>query len=206
MNDGINRLAELPYSQAAENNREPIAQILKDAFRDVGHVLEIGSLTGQHAVHMGAQLPHLIWQPSDVAPSLPGLMARIEAEAGGNVRAPLELDLNVLPWPIAETDGIFSANVVHIVSLPLVEAMFRGIGSVLSPGGIVCLYGPYKYDGQFTTESNARFDLWLKERDAASGIRDFEYIDELARAQGLALLADHQMPANNQLLVWQRRT
>ena len=193
-----------PFSQAAENNKEPIARVLKQVFRKPGHVLEIGSLTGQHAVYMGAELPHLIWQPSDVAAALDGLSSRIRAEAGNNVRAPVELDVNSLPWPIDETDGIFSANVVHIIAIPLIEAMFRGIGSVLKPGGYLCLYGPFKYDGQFTTESNARFDLWLKDRDPLSGIRDIEFVEELACTQGLKLLDDHDMPANNQLLVWQR--
>ncbi len=194
--------SQLPFSQAAENNREPIGRILKDVFRAPGAVLEIGSLTGQHAVHMGAQLPHIDWQPSDVAPSLDGLSARIRAEATENVRAPIELDVSARPWPVDQVDGVFSANVVHIISIPLIEEMFSGIGSVLKPGGNLCLYGPFKYDGRFTTESNARFDQWLKDRDPESGIRDFEYINKLAGAQGLNLIEDHAMPANNQLIVW----
>ena len=194
----------LPFSQAAENNKAPIARILRRVFRAPGRVLEIGSLTGQHAVHMGAALPHIIWQPSDVAASLDGLSARIRAEATENVRLPIALDVSDRPWPVVEVDGVFSANVLHIISIPLVEEMFSGIGSVLNPGGYLCLYGPFKYAGNFTTQSNAQFDQWLKERDPESGIRDFEFVDELARAQGLNLIEDNPMPANNQLLVWQR--
>ena len=195
---------QLPFSQAAENNKEPIARVLKNVFHAPGHVLEIGSLTGQHAVHMGAELPHIIWQPSDIASSLDGLSARIRAEATDNVRPPIVLDVSAHPWPVDQVDGVFSANVMHIISIPLVEEMFSGIGAVLNKNGYLCLYGPFKYDGNFTTESNARFDLWLKDRDPLSGIRDFEFIDTLAAAQGLNLIEDHAMPANNQLIVWQR--
>ena len=73
--------------------------------------------------------------------------------------------------------------------------MFAGIGRVLAVGGILCLYGPFNYGGQFTSESNARFDVWLKDRDPDSGVRDFEAINQLAEAQGLTLLKDIAMPS-----------
>jgi hypothetical protein len=75
---------------------------------------------------------------------------------------------------------------------------------VLAPGGLVCLYGPFNYGGNFTSESNARFDAWLKARDPLSGVRDFEALDLLARQQGLVLQQDVAMPANNRTLVWQK--
>jgi SAM-dependent methyltransferase len=194
----------LPFSQAAENNKEPIVRILVDAFRDVRHVLEIGSGTGQHAVHFGRALPHLIWQPSDLSENLDGLRARLERESPANVRPPVALDVGLLPWPVDSVDGIFSANAVHIMAWPRVEDLLFGVGDVLEPGGTLCLYGPFKYKGDFTTPSNAEFDVWLKRQDPESGIRDFEAIDALAAAQGLRFVADHAMPANNQILVWQR--
>lgn len=193
-----------PFSQAAENNKAPIAAILRAAFAHSNHVLEIGSGTGQHAVHLAAILPHLVWQPSDLAENMAGLRARIDAEGTENLLAPIVLDVASRPWPVAQFDAIFCANAVHIMSWAHVEGLFAGIGSVLVNDGLLCLYGPFKHDGAFTTESNARFDDWLKSRDPASGVRDFEGLDALAKAQGLMLEADHQMPANNQLILWRR--
>lgn len=194
----------LAFSQAAENNKEPIADVLREAFKDTRLVLEIASGTGQHAAHFGACFPSLTWQPSDLGEHLGDIGERLNEAGLPNVLPPVELDVAKQPWPVREADGIFSANCVHIVSWEHVEHMFRGIGTVLANGGVLCLYGPYKYDGAFTTESNARFDLWLKSRDPSSGIRDFEAVDGLARMQGLALERDVAMPANNQLLIWRR--
>lgn len=194
----------LPYCQAAENNKEPILAVLRDAFADVRRVLEIASGTGQHAAHFAAALPRLTWQPSDLPPNLPGIEARRRAGGTANLLAPIELDVGRFPWPESGFDGLFAANCLHIVSWPLVTDFFRGAGEVLGAGGTLCVYGPFKYGGAFTTGSNARFDAWLKGNDPASGIRDFEAVDALAREQGLRLAADHAMPANNQLLVWRR--
>jgi len=191
-------------SQAAENNKGPIGVVLVDAFSRCQKVLEIGSGTGQHAMHMGALLPNTMWLTSDLQENQAAIRARLEAGAGDNVAMPMVLDVAQEDWPVSKIDGIFSANAVHIMSWAHVESMFAGIGKILNPGGILALYGPYKYGGKFTTESNERFDGWLKDRDAVSGIRDFEKVDALAGAIGLRLLADHQMPANNQLLVWRR--
>jgi hypothetical protein len=85
---------------------------------------------------------------------------------------------------------------------PAVQGMFRGIGKVLKTGGVFCLYGPFNYNRRYSSTSNARFDEWLKQRDPASGLRDFEDLDRLACENGLVLVRDHEMPVNNRLLVW----
>lgn len=194
----------LAFSQAAENNKQPILRVLRTAFAGVRNVLEIGSGAGQHAVYFGQHLPHLIWHTSDLAHNLDDINARLVAEAPANIIAPIALDVADTVWPVSDIDGVFSANAVHIMSWRHVMRMFEGIGKILAPRGTLCLYGPFKYQGNFTTASNAQFDVWLKQRDPLSGIRDFEAVDILARAQGLHLVADHPMPANNQLLVWRR--
>ncbi|WP_346896423.1 DUF938 domain-containing protein [uncultured Roseibium sp.] len=202
----------LPFSAAAENNKRPILEKLRDAFKDATRVLEIASGTGQHAVFFAENLPHLDWRPSDVAEHLPAIDQRIvQAEADlDNLLAPIELDISDLPWPVSAFDyedaydGIFTANSLHIVSWPLVEDFFEGVGETLAEGGVLCIYGPFKYDGKFTTPSNEAFDKSLKSRDPESGIRDFEAVNDLAQKFGLTLQADHAMPANNQLLVWKR--
>lgn len=167
-------------------------------------MLEIGSGTGQHAVFFARALPHLLWQPSDRAEWLPALRARIAQEGPENLAAPIELDVTWAPWPIFDADTIYSANTLHIMAWQEVEAFFAGVGRTLAKAAhrTLAVYGPFKYRGAFTTPSNAAFDESLKSRDPASGIRDFEAVDALARAQGLVLSADHAMPANNQLLVW----
>ena len=197
---------ELPHSEACERNKEPILGVLHGAFADCGRVLEVGSGTGQHAVHFAAALPGLTWQPTDLPEALPGLLARLRVEGPPNVLSPAPLDVLAEPWPfpVAGVDAVFTANTLHIVSTAHVEAFFRGVGQVLAPGGVLAVYGPFRYGGNFTTPSNAAFDGWLKRRDPASGIRDFERVDELAAARGLKLVADHAMPANNQLLIWHR--
>ncbi len=193
-----------PYSESCEQNREPILAVLKQAFADRSQVLEIGSGTGQHAVYFGADLPYLRWQTSDVLAYHPGIRAWLADAALPNVLAPLELDVSLQHWPNSRYDAVFSANTLHIMGWPEVIRFFEGVGAVLAPGGVLVVYGPFNYNGQFTSESNARFDGWLKARDPASGVRDFEAVDALARGQGLILQQDIAMPANNRSLVWRR--
>ena len=202
-------LAGLEFSEACERNRGPILEELRVAFAGCREVLEIGSGTGQHAVHFAAGIPGLRWQPTEKAAQLAGLGARIAMEGTANLRAPLEVDLARGDWPRGPApelrwDAAFSANTLHIVASPLVERFFAGLGATLAPRARLAVYGPFRYRGRFTTESNERFDASLKQRDPASGIRDAEWVQALAAAQGFELVADRPMPANNQLLVWQR--
>ncbi len=125
-------------------------------------------------------------------------------KVSANLLEVIELDVRASRWPVEPVDGVFSANTLHIMNWSAVQAFFRGVGSVLSAPGVLCVYGPFRYHGNYTSESNAAFDDFLRKRDPASGLRDFEALDELARAQGLARTADYAMPANNQLLVWRR--
>ncbi len=194
-----------PFAESCEQNKLPILAVLREEFAHASTVLEIGSGTGQHAVFFARELPHLQWQTSDRIENHPGIIAWLSEEGAANVHLPLPLDVNHDPWPRHRYNGVFSANTVHIMSWEEVEKMFAGIGGVLAPGGRFCLYGPFNVDGQYTSESNARFDAWLKQRDPKSAIRDRAALDELARGQGLRRVADHEMPANNRILVWQRR-
>ena len=193
-----------PFAESAEQNREPILAVLREVFADRADVLEIASGTGQHAVHFGAALPHLTWRPSELPDNLAGIQAWLDEAALANVMPPVALDVNAPDWPVGPVDAVFNANTVHIVAWPAVECLFAGIGRVLAPGGVLCLYGPFNYGGRFTSDSNARFDAWLKARDPASGVRDFEALDRLAEAQGLRLWRDIEMPVNNRTLVWRR--
>jgi SAM-dependent methyltransferase len=193
-----------PYAESCAQNREPILAVLRGLFADRREVLEIASGTGQHAVHFGAALPHLTWHTSELPENHAGIQAWLDEAGLANVRPPVALDVNGPDWPPGPFDAVFNANTVHIVAWPAVVRMFAGIGRVLAPGGLLCLYGPFNYRGAFTSDSNARFDVWLKGRDPASGIRDFEALDRLAGDQGMRLVHDIEMPVNNRTLVWRR--
>ena len=193
-----------PFAESCVQNRDPILAVLRVWFADRSAVLEIGSGTGQHAVYFGAALPHLRWQTADVVPHHAGILAWLNEAALPNVLPPLALDVSQTEWRSGRYDAIFSANTLHIMGWPEVEHFFAGVGAVLEPGGVLVVYGPFNYNGAFTSESNARFDAWLKARDPASGVRDFEAVDALARAQGLTLQQDIAMPANNRTLVWRK--
>lgn len=193
-----------PFSESCERNKEAIVGVLRQVLARSQRVLEIGSGTGQHAVFFAAELPHLRWQTSDLAANHPGIQAWIRASGSTNVLAPCVLDVDAPVWPVQDMDAIFSANTAHIVAWPQVENLFQGVGRTLQAQGLFCLYGPFNYRGEFTSASNAQFDAWLKQRDARSGIRDFEALDRLAQQQGLILQDDYAMPANNRILVWRK--
>ena len=192
----------LPHSDACERNKQPILEVLQVEFAACTHVLEIGSGTGQHAVHFALAMPRLVWQPSELPDAMPGLRRRIFHEGPKNLRAPVEIAVMATPWELRRVDGVFTANTLHILHWPQVEALFAALPAATKPGTVLAIYGPFRYGGQYTSESNAAFDEFLHVRDPGSGIRDFEEVDALARAAGFAFVADHRMPANNQTLVW----
>jgi cyclopropane fatty-acyl-phospholipid synthase-like methyltransferase len=190
------------YSDACEENKDPILAVLREEFAGRRAVLEIGSGTGQHAVFFSRHLRHLTWQPSDLPASHPSIEAWRREAGLPNLLPPLMLDVADEPWPDCDVDAVFSANTAHIMAWPEVVAMFAGVGTLLNTGAVFCLYGPFNYAGRYTSDSNARFDHWLKQRDPRSGLRNVEELVEQAGRAGLRLVRDHAMPVNNRLLVW----
>jgi Protein of unknown function (DUF938) len=190
----------LPFSEACERNKGPILEVLRVAFADRTQVLEIGSGTGQHAVHFAAHLPHLTWHPTEQLAYLPDLGARVKLEGPHNLRAPTVLDVNQTVWPLRAADAMFTANTLHIMAWAEVVALYRGLDGVLSRGGVLCVYGPFRYHGRYTSDSNRDFDRMLQERDPLSGVRDIQDLTALAAQYGLRLRADHDLPAHNRLL------
>jgi cyclopropane fatty-acyl-phospholipid synthase-like methyltransferase len=197
----------LPHSEACERNKGPILEVLRRWIgSEQGTLLEIGSGTGQHAVHFARHLPRWTWQPTEQGAALELLAERARREGTANLLPPFELDVMGSPWPRGPegVDAIFTANTLHIMSWPHVQAFFRGVGAALRARGWLIVYGPFRYGGAFTTPSNEAFDAALRARDPDSGLRDVEAVIELAAAVGLQLVADEAMPANNQALVWRR--
>lgn len=195
---------DLPFSQAAANNSAPILAELVHILAERKQVLEIGAGTGQHAVHFASALTHLQWQPSEHPDALTMLRPRCQAAQLANVLEPIALDVFCGPWPSPWPDAVYTANTLHIIAPEAVQALFAGCAAHASPGSLLLVYGPFNYGGRYTSESNARFDLWLKELDSRSGIRDQEWVNALAQQAGYALQQDIAMPANNRLLVWQQ--
>ena len=196
--------ADKPFSESCERNKDPILAILREVFPVSAKVLEIGSGTGQHAVHFAAAMPHVQWQTSDLPENHPGILAWLNEAARPNLLPPITLDVNG-DWPARQFDGIFTANTLHIVSWNAAQNLIKGVAGRLQPGGKLAIYGPFNYGGHFTSDSNARFEDWLKARNPESGIRDFEAVAACAKQAGLTLEADYAMPANNRLLIFNNR-
>ena len=193
-----------PFSQACENNKQPILNVINSYLKAGDQVMEIGSGTGQHAVYFCQQLPEVNWIPCEIPENMNTLAVGLEGEKLANLMPAQELDVRQKVWPVRDLDGLFSANCLHIMPAAFNADFFRGAGKVLLPGARLCVYGPFKYQGEFTSDSNARFDGWLKNRDPLSGIRDFESINQLAEKNDFQLIEDRAMPANNQCLIWRK--
>ena len=191
-----------PYSEACDQNRDPILSIIQPLFADAKDILEIGSGTGQHAVYFAEKMPHLIWHSSDQAQYIDGIKMWINESELSNLASPLTLNVTQPAWPNIKVDAVFSANTTHIMHWNEVEALFSNITNILNKNGLFVLYGPFNYQNEYSSESNARFDMWLKNRDPESGIRNFEDLDQLAQQAGLSLQDDYAMPANNRILCW----
>jgi hypothetical protein len=193
------------FSAAAERNKGPILDVLRDVLPTQGVVLEIASGSGQHVVHFAKALPGLTWQPSDPEQVLRASIAsRIEEEALSNVNAPLDLDVSRQPWPLASADALVCINMIHVAPWSATDALFAGSASVVSPDGVVVLYGPYRRRGRHTSQSNERFDADLRAQDRAWGVRDIEAVSQAAVARGFMLTDVVAMPANNFTLVFRR--
>lgn len=198
-------MTALPSSIACERNREPILEVLKLELTGRSSVLEIGSGTGQHAVHFARGLPHAVWQTSDLSGNHPGITAWLEHAGLENARAPLDLDVEHVEHDALSGmrfDAVFSANTAHIMRIEAVAAMFRLTGLLLPADGVFCLYGPFNFDGEYSSESNAEFDVSLRQRDRTMGIRDIRTLDGFAERAGLSRVRLYAMPANNHIAVW----
>lgn len=190
------------FAPACERNQDVILAVLQEIMPAAGTVLEIGSGTGQHAAHFAARLLQLVWQPTELCENFASIRAWAEEAALPNLRAPLELDVYEERWPLTSATAVVCINTVHIVAWRGVENLFAGAGRVLPTGGVMAVYGPYRYATRPLEASNENFDQWLKARDPVSGIRDFEAVNALAVRNGLALAGDRAMPANNRAIWW----
>ena len=196
-------MSHRPFSAAAERNRVPILDVLRNLLAGQGRALEIGSGTAQHVKYFARELPGWTWLPSEAPAQFETLVNALSDEAVDTIAAPITLDV-AADWPgfVDTFDAIYSANTAHIMSWPEVEAMFAGVSRHLTAEGQFILYGPFKKHGRHHADSNAQFDASLRQRDPAMGVRELEALDALADSVGLVRVAEFAMPANNHLLVF----
>lgn len=192
-----------PYSESCDQNRQAILQVITPFLENCKSVLEIGSGTGQHAVYLAERFPGLMWQTSDLPENHAGIAAWIEHSRLNNVLYPIALDV-ANTWPNDQFDIIFSANTLHIMSAEHVARLFSSLPASMHAGSSFIVYGPFNYNGEYTSESNRQFDVWLQQRDVSSGIRNFDWLEDIGASAGLKCTHDFAMPANNRTLVWQK--
>ncbi len=198
----------LPFSPAAERNREPILALLRQLLPEHGQALEVACGTGQHAAWFAQHLPGWQWWPTDATADLfPAVVSRTSGAGLTNVAPPRVLDL-LAPeaWPLGELrfDLVYAANLLHIAPWSCAGALMRLAAQHLAPGGRLVTYGPYLENEVPTAEGNRQFDASLRQQNPAWGIRRREDLQAEAARAGLRLAQRHAMPANNLLLVWTR--
>lgn len=198
-------MSDKPYSESCDQNKHHILAVLEPYLKDGDSILEIGSGTGQHGQFFASQVPQVTWQTSDLAENLPGIRSWLNESRLANTPGPIELDVSSA-WPEQRYDLLFTANSFHIMNHEQVEQCLLHSIECLRPNGHLIVYGPFNYNGEYTSTSNERFDYWLKSRDPQSGIKDIEWLEQIARKSRLKLLDDVAMPANNRTLVWRYET
>lgn len=196
---------EKPYSAACDRNKEPILHVLQQVILPSDRrLLEVGTGTGQHAVYLAPHFPQLEWFPTDLSVNIPGMNLWFQEAKIPNIQKPVRLDVGKDDFPKLKFDVVFTANTFHIMHWKECKSFMKLLGNRLREGARFVVYGPFKYEGKFTSESNAEFDLSLKGRDPLMGIRAFEDVLSNMTKNGFELLEDYEMPANNRMLVFQR--
>ena len=191
-------------AQSTARNRDPILAVLREWLPESSMVLEIASGAGEHAVHVAGAMPGLSWRPTDRdETALASIAAWREASGLPNILPPLVLDAgDPDAWPVARADAIVCINMIHIAPWEATLGLLRGAGRILPQGGVLYLYGPYRERGRETAPSNEGFDVSLKSRNPAWGLRELETVAEEAERCGLRLAARVEMPANNLSVVF----
>jgi hypothetical protein len=193
------------FAPAVLRNREAILDVLRHLLPASGLVLEVASGSGEHIVHFASALPSLSWQPSDADPrALRSIAAHTQTAGLSHILAPRPLDVRAQPWSVPRADAVLAINMIHIAPWSATEGLMAGAGRILPDGGLLYLYGPFRVAGAHTAESNASFDVNLRARDPAWGVRDVEAVSEAGLVQGLSLVERIPMPANNFSLVYRK--
>ena len=200
-------LDDRQYAPATERNREPILEVLLQVLPPTGTVLEISSGTGEHAIFLAPRLAPRQWLPSDPNPiARASIAAWKKHRPAENLHDPIALDVRDAVWIEQNShsiSAIVNINMIHIAPWDACLGLMSGAQRILSNGGILYLYGPFKRGDQHTAPSNAAFDQSLRSQNSDWGIRDLEQVIAVAQAQNFTLLQVYEMPANNLSVVFQ---
>ncbi len=194
-------------SASASRNKAPISEALAGLLPPEARVFEVASGTGEHALACVTRRPDLIWTPSEPDPASRASVNAWAQEAEGRMRSCLDIDVMQPGWSGGHDpfDALFCANMIHIAPWEAAVGVFEGARDLIASGGAVHLYGPF-LDGERTAPSNLQFDTDLKRRDPRWGVRSLEAVDALAADHGFDRTGRLDMPANNLLLSWERRS
>ena len=198
-------IPEKPYALSCDKNSEPILNVLKKYLPEKGQLLEIAAGTGQHAIFMAPHFPGWTWLLADRKDRHEGIKMWLKDFPRSNVQGPILYGIGENDFPKGEHHVVYAANLIHIISWNLCLKLFDELGNALDKNAFVMFYGAYNYNGDFTTESNKKFDEWLKEKDPNSGIRDFEKVRDEMKERGFELAVDEEMPANNRMLIFSKQ-
>lgn len=191
------------YAPATQRNKEPILEVLSQNLGSPASILEIASGTGEHAIFFAASNRGWHWLPSDINPQArESIIAwKNSAPDATNLALPLAIDVTKSNWIEAvgdrKFDGLININMIHISPWEACLGLFDGAKEILSPGGILYLYGPFKRENQHTSTSNEQFDRSLRDRNPSWGVRDLETVVETAAQANFQLKEVIKMPANN---------
>lgn len=190
-----------PYAPSCDRNKEPILEVLQAVLPTTSrNLLEIGAGTGQHAVFLAPNFPHLQWLVSDRVEHHDGITMWLETSEAGNIVGPIALEIGCDDWPDQPIDLVFTANTLHIMPWEIGLRLFAELGTNLKSDTRVIFYGPFNREGEFTSEGNRTLDAFIKQANPLSGIRDFEQVIAAMAKEGFTLLNEHAMPSNNLIL------
>ena len=195
----------LPFSEAAERNKEPILKVLKQVLQPWNKkVLEIGAGTGQHATFFASHFPHLTWTPTEQAENLPVLNQAVQLSGVENLTPPFKIKVGEDEPPIKTYDVVYTANTFHIMSWKECKTLIKMLSGILPEKGLVIIYGPFNYEGGYTSKSNEEFDQCLKQNIPGGGLRAFEDVQKSFEKNDFEFVQDFEMPAHNRTLVFRR--
>lgn len=183
---------------SAGRNVDAIVEMMRTVAPPQGRALEIASGTGQHVQAFATALPAITWHPSDIAPDR---LTSIDAYCAGlsNVRPARMLDVTAPDWAARQEpfDLIYLGNLLHLIPHACAQMVLIQATRALCPSGIFIVYGPFMRSGSLTSDGDARFHADLRHVDPEIGYKDDDWVQDVLKSDGLAMVSQRDMPANN---------
>ncbi|WP_413677924.1 DUF938 domain-containing protein [Prochlorococcus sp. MIT 0916] len=194
---------------ATKRNRDFIGEVLSNYISPNSLFLEIASGSGEHGVFFQKKFPSIVWQTSD-----PELVHRKSINSWikheglySKMPEPLDLDVEMRPWPITKQlrsliKGVVCINMIHISPWTCTKALFEESKYYLDQNNFLMLYGPFLQEKVQTSEGNLIFDQSLKLQNPLWGLRSIKNVNDIAFENGFKLDSVIDMPANNLSVIY----